>query len=91
MRIASAQCAGSLRSPVMTRSTSATEVAFGSMSSATISAPHHDDAVDRLKHMIDIVSDEHARMAGIAGVADEAQNALRFRDAEVVRRFVEDD
>jgi hypothetical protein len=34
--IASPHCAGSLRSPVMTCSTSATEVAFGSMSSATI-------------------------------------------------------
>ena len=41
-----------------------------------LSASHHHDTVDHLKHMMDVVGDEDAGMAGIAGVADEAEDSL---------------
>ncbi len=42
-------------------------------------AAHDDDAIDHLEDVMDIVSDEDARVAGIARVAYEAQDALRRR------------
>ena len=54
-------------------------------------APHDDDAVHHLEHMVDVVRDEDAGVAGIARAAHEAQHPLRLGDAEIVGRLVEDD
>ena len=78
--------------PVMTRSTSSTLVVLGvDVVGDDLAAAHDDDAVDHLEDMVDVVGDEDAGVAGIAGVAHEAQHALRLRDAEIVGRLVEDD
>ena len=52
---------------------------------------HDDDAVHHLKDVMNIVRDEDAGMAGVSGSSNETQNALGFRHAEIVGRFVEDD
>ena len=78
--------------PVMTRSTSSTLVCLRvDVVGDDPAAAHDDDAVDHLEDVVDVVRDEDAGMAGIAGVAHEAQHALRLRDAEIVGRLVEDD
>jgi hypothetical protein len=54
-------------------------------------AVQDDDAVDHLEDVVDVVGDEDARVAGVAGVAHEPQHALRLRHAQVVGGLVEDD
>ena len=53
--------------------------------------PQHDDAIHDLEHVMDVVGDEDAGVAGVARVAHEAQHALGLRDTEVVGGLVEDD
>src|SRR5271165_5995254 len=36
-----------------------------------LAAPHHDDSVDHLEHVVDVVGDEYAGMTGVAGIAHE--------------------
>ena len=52
---------------------------------------HDDDAADHLEDVVDVVGDEDRGVAGVAGIADEAQHPLRLRDAEIVGRLIEDD
>ena len=51
----------------------------------------HDNTVDDLEDVVDIVGDENTGVPRIAGIAHETQHALCLGDTEVVGRFVEDD
>src|ERR1700722_3352844 len=51
---------------------------------------HDYDSVDHLEHVVDVMRDEDAGVAGVARVAHEAQHALRLGDAEIVGRLVGD-
>src|SRR5215469_10972816 len=56
-----------------------------------LATPQDDNAIDHLEHVINVMGDKDAGMPGVTGAADEAQDALRFLDAEVVGGLIEDD
>ena len=53
-------------------------------------AQYH-DPVHNLEDVVDVVGDENAGVARVAGIANEAQDALCLRDAQIVGRLVEND
>src|SRR5262249_48540055 len=55
-----------------------------------LATPQDDDAIDYLKHVVNVMGDKDARVPGVAGASDETQDALGFFDAEVVGGLVED-
>src|SRR5690349_5320585 len=54
-------------------------------------APQHDDPVYHLEHMVNVMSDEDARMSRVTRTSQEAQHALSFLDAQIVGWLVQDD
>ena len=54
-------------------------------------AAQHDDPVHHLEDVVDVVGDEDAGVAAVAGVAHEVEHAAGLGDAEIVGRLVEDD
>jgi hypothetical protein len=56
-----------------------------------LAAVQDDDAVDHLEHVMDVVGDEDAGMAGVARGAHELQHALGLGHAQIVGGLVQDD
>ena len=51
-------------------------------------AQYH-NPVHNLEDVVDVVGDENAGVARVAGIANEAQDALCLRNAQIVGRLVE--
>ena len=47
-----------------------------------LATPQDNDAIDHLKHVVNVMGDKDTRMPRVAGAADEAQDALSFFDAQ---------